>query len=131
MDGRGGRAVGMVGEVGAKLHVVGLERLVVEVGFGADVVNARMYAQIHTLRIARLGSGSLTGIARAHGMTILGICSRDVHEKVRLNHVVPAQGSNAVAPFPIEVQLLRAVALAVITVITVLVFHSGIHLVVA
>ena len=132
MDGGGGGTVGVVGEVGAELHVVVLEGLVVEVGFGAIVVDARMQPHIHALREALVGVGRLAREATAHVVAVLGVGPCDVHEEVGLDNVVPAQGGNAVAPFPVEVQLLQPVALAIIGVVDVfLVLRVDIHLVVA
>ena len=131
MDGRGGRAVGVVREVGAELHVVALQGLVVEVDFAAEVVDARMHPQVHVLCRVRLRSAPFGGIACAHAVAILGVGPRDVHEEVGLNHVVPSQGSHAVAPFPVEIEPLRIVGPAVSNALVFFGFHSGIHLVVA
>ena len=65
-------------------------------------------------------------------MAVLGVRPRDVHEKVGLDHMVPAQGGDAVAPFPVDVQFFHFCSYPVNMVVKVfLVFHVGIHLVVA
>ena len=90
-----------------------------------------MHTHIHALKIVLVCVACLTGEAGSHVMPVLCVSPSDVHEEVGLDHMVPSKGCHPVAPFPVDVQLLKAGSCSIIVVIEkILVLYVGIHFIV-